>query len=91
MRAAAAGRGGRGERGGGEQGAVGDGRRRYGRRRHQSPRSPRSPRSPLIISEATAKTHVGPSLMELGLRDRAQAVVFAYESGVVRPGTSGAR
>jgi DNA-binding NarL/FixJ family response regulator len=45
----------------------------------------------LIISEATAKTHVGRILMKLGLRDRAQAVVFAYESGVVRPGTSGTR
>jgi DNA-binding NarL/FixJ family response regulator len=42
----------------------------------------------LIISEATAKTHVGRVLMKLGLRDRAQAVVFAYEAGVVRAGTS---
>jgi DNA-binding NarL/FixJ family response regulator len=42
----------------------------------------------LIISEATAKTHVGRVLMKLGLRDRAQAVVFAYEAGVVRPGAT---
>jgi DNA-binding NarL/FixJ family response regulator len=40
----------------------------------------------LIISEATAKTHVGRVLMKLGLRDRAQAVVFAYEAGIVRAG-----
>jgi DNA-binding NarL/FixJ family response regulator len=42
----------------------------------------------LIISEATAKTHVGRVLMKLHLRDRAQAVVFAYEAGVVRPGAT---
>jgi DNA-binding CsgD family transcriptional regulator len=42
----------------------------------------------LIISEATAKTHVARILMKLGLRDRAQAVVFAYEAGVVRPGAT---
>jgi DNA-binding NarL/FixJ family response regulator len=41
----------------------------------------------LIISEATAKTHVVRVLGKLGVRDRAQAVVFAYESGVVRPGS----
>lgn len=40
----------------------------------------------LHISETTAKTHVARILMKLGLRDRAQAVVRAYESGVVRPG-----
>ncbi|HET7482354.1 MAG TPA: response regulator transcription factor [Actinomycetota bacterium] len=40
----------------------------------------------LHISEATAKTHVAHILMKLGLRDRAQAVVRAYESGIVRPG-----
>jgi DNA-binding NarL/FixJ family response regulator len=45
----------------------------------------------LIISEATAKTHVGRILMKLGLRDRTAAVVFAYESGVVRPGSGGVR
>lgn len=40
----------------------------------------------LYISETTAKTHVGHILMKLNLRDRAQAVVRAYESGLVRPG-----
>ena len=39
----------------------------------------------LVIGETTVKTHVGNVLMKLGLRDRAQAVVVAYESGVVRP------
>jgi DNA-binding NarL/FixJ family response regulator len=40
----------------------------------------------LIVSEATAKTHVRHVLSKLDLRDRVQAVVFAYESGLVRPG-----
>jgi DNA-binding NarL/FixJ family response regulator len=39
----------------------------------------------LVITPATAKTHVGRILMKLDLRDRVQAVVFAYESGLVRP------
>jgi DNA-binding NarL/FixJ family response regulator len=38
----------------------------------------------LFISEATIKTHVKRILMKLGLRDRVQAVVFAYEAGLVR-------
>jgi DNA-binding NarL/FixJ family response regulator len=38
----------------------------------------------LVISENTAKTHVARILMKLDLRDRAQAVVRAYEAGVVR-------
>jgi DNA-binding NarL/FixJ family response regulator len=40
----------------------------------------------LVIAEQTTKTHVGRILMKLQLRDRAQAVVFAYESGLVTPG-----
>lgn len=40
----------------------------------------------LVIAEETVKTHVGRVLSKLALRDRAQAIVFAYESGLVRAG-----
>jgi hypothetical protein len=41
----------------------------------------------LFLSEGTVKIHVGRILAKLGLRDRVQAVVLAYESGVITPGT----
>ncbi|UJW28423.1 response regulator transcription factor [Saccharothrix sp. AJ9571] len=40
----------------------------------------------LFLSEATVKTHVGHLLAKLEIRDRVQAVIFAYENGLVRPG-----
>ena len=42
--------------------------------------------SKLFVSPATAKTHVSRAMVKLGTRDRAQLVVLAYESGLVRPG-----
>jgi DNA-binding NarL/FixJ family response regulator len=41
----------------------------------------------LVISEATAKTHVARILQKLSLRDRVQAVIYAYETGLLTPGS----
>jgi DNA-binding CsgD family transcriptional regulator len=41
--------------------------------------------SRLVISPATAKTHITRAMAKVGARDRAQLVVFAYQSGFVRP------
>jgi DNA-binding NarL/FixJ family response regulator len=45
----------------------------------------------LVVSPATAKTHVSRAMVKLGARDRAQLVVLAYEYGLVRPGWVDAR
>jgi DNA-binding NarL/FixJ family response regulator len=41
----------------------------------------------LVVSETTVKTHVGNVLTKLGVRDRVQAAVYAYESGLIQPGS----
>ncbi|HYX85502.1 MAG TPA: LuxR C-terminal-related transcriptional regulator [Gaiellales bacterium] len=42
----------------------------------------------LVISEATAKTHVAHIFQKLDLRDRVHAVIYAYESGLIAPGST---
>jgi DNA-binding NarL/FixJ family response regulator len=42
----------------------------------------------LYLSDATVKSHIARVLAKLGLRDRVQVVVLAYETGIVRPGES---
>jgi DNA-binding NarL/FixJ family response regulator len=43
----------------------------------------------MVLSPATAKTHVSRAMIKLGARDRAQLVVFAYQTGLVTPRATG--
>jgi DNA-binding NarL/FixJ family response regulator len=43
----------------------------------------------MVLSPATAKTHVSRAMIKLGARDRAQLVVFAYQTGLVTPRAAG--
>jgi DNA-binding NarL/FixJ family response regulator len=44
--------------------------------------------STLFVAEPTVKSHVGSIFMKLGVRDRAAAIVFAYDHGIVTPGAT---